>query len=218
MTTNTTLDWSKLINALIILGLSIILSVAMIWGNLQYQDYTNNWAKIQKNQLNKLETEYFKLEAALKIVNKHYLTNYSQLKQDGFFTDKPHLTLNEQRLKLENNINRIHLSYLKQNHQLFNYDYELLEPKPYSIAAFQVTNLFKAYQIQIHLELNLFHEGNFLTFIKRFNNWKFTSLYHLKNCEVKRLREFTNPQDISKPYFQANCILVWYTAQIENDQ
>ena len=215
MTTNTTVDWLSLLKALIILVLSIILSVAMIWGNLQYQDYTKNWANTQQTQLNQIETEYWNLDAALQIVNNRYLANYYQLKKEGFFTDKPHLTIDEQRFNLGKEINHTHLSYLKRNYKLFNYNYELLEPKPYSIDSPQTTDSFKTYQIQTNLKLELFHEGNLLSFLKRFRNWKYTSLFHLKSCNVKRLRELKNPKDISKPYFQANCILVWYTAQIK---
>jgi len=218
MTTNTTVDWSVLIKALIILALTIILSIAMIWGNLQYQDYTKNWAKTQQTQLNQLEKEHWNLDSALQIVNNRYLIDYSQLKQEGFFTNKPHLTIGEQRYKLEQEIEKTHLSFLKKNHKLFNYKYELFD-KPYVISHIPTVSSFKAYQIQTHLELELFHEGNFMTFINRLTKiWKFPSLFHLKSCKVKRLRKFTNPQDISKPYFQANCILIWYTAQIKNDQ
>jgi hypothetical protein len=217
MTTNTTIDWLAFIKALIVLGLSLILSVAMIWGNLQYQDYTKNWAKTQKNKLHQIEKEYTNLKSSLKIVNNHYLADYFQLKKEGFFTDKPHLTIDDQRFKLKKEMNHTHLSFLKRNHKLFNYNYDLLAPKPYAIDSLKATDSFKIYQIQTHLKLGLFHEGNFLTFLKRLKNWKFPSLFHLKSCNVKRLREFKNPKDISKPYFQANCILIWYTAKIEND-
>jgi len=213
-----TIDWTELLKALIILALIIIIGTIMIVYSLHEKIQMKNWEQEQQKEFSKVEGEYWGLQDTLEIVNHNYLTNYKRLKKEGFFTENPNITIDEQRFNLDREIQNKLLSPLKQERTLFAYKPELLEAKQYIISDIPMIESFKTYQIPSHLELELFHEGHFLIFLKRLQNfWEFPGLFYLQHFDIKRLRKLKNTKDISKPYFQANCVLVWYTSRLEND-
>jgi hypothetical protein len=212
-----TIDWTALLKALMILALSIILGTMMIGYSLHEKIQIKNREQELQKKFTKVEGEYWDLRKTLEIVNHDYLANYNRLKKERFFTEKPDLTIDEQRFHIERKIDSDLLTPMKTHRTLFSSNYELLPANPYLISDIQTIDSFKAYQIPIHFELELFHEGHFLMFLKKLKDWDLPSLFYLQHFEVKRLRELNNLKDVSKPYFQANCVLLWYTSQLEND-
>lgn len=220
--TSTAIEWSSLLSGLIILSLSLILGTIIIVSTQQYYNHMKDWNNQQSRAFNQVEGEYWKLEDALEIVNQDYLTTFNQLKQEGFFLHETPLTVKEQRLKMHQEINTF---FSRSDEKLFpSGEYTLSELKPYIPMSepeqpiFRIEPAFKTYENSLILKLGLLHEEDVLKLVKGIEFQSFAGLFNLQSCDIKRLQEQIDVKNISKPYFQANCVLVWYTSRVENDE
>lgn len=219
--TSTAIEWSSLLSGLIILGFSLILGAIIIISTQQYYNYVKDWNNQQNRILKQVKFESEKLQQALDIVNQDYLTTFNQLKKEGFFLLDTPLTVEEQRLKMHQEINTF---FSRSDEKLFpGGEYTLSELKPYIPMSepeqpiFRTEPAFKTYENSLILKLGLLHEEDVLDLIKGIEFQSFVGLFNLQSCDIRRLPRHIDVKDISKPYFQANCVLVWYTSRIEKE-
>jgi hypothetical protein len=209
------IEWSAFVKALIVLILIIIVGIFFIWGSQQSQYSMIDWERQQRNKFGKIETEYRQLKNALEIVNNSYLEKLDQLKKKGFLKDS-FSDIEKQRIEVLNKI-VMFLSQLQQ--QLFDVNYNLSEKKLYSEPSFLSSDSqFKTYQSNINLTFGFLHEGDLLKLIKTIEfQLKSGGILNLQTCNIKRTRNIISTKDVSKPYFEASCVIVWYTSKIEEE-
>ncbi len=207
--THTTIDWSALSSALIVLASSLILGALLIFASQQYHSYLIEWTQTQHRHFGAVEKKYTQLQETLEIVNSLYLKEFNQLITEEFFSYDQQSE--KQRLKLFNQLQTL-LSQLP----LLGANYVLSETKLYAIHDFiTVEKPFKTYETQIILKLMLLHEEDLLKLTKAIDIQTFAGLLNLQSCHIKRLRDQIDFKDASKPYFMATCVLVWHTSQID---
>jgi len=207
------IDWSVLFSALIVLTLSLILSALLIWGSQQYENTMTKWEREQRSQLGDIQAKYSRLQETLEIVETGYFKKFNQLTDKGFFINGPKLTLPEQRLKMFNEIKRL-LSELP----LFKANYDLSETIQYNAPdSFIIEPELKTYQTALTLTLDILHEADVLELVQAIEFQQFAGLFNWHTCHIKRIRESIDLKDVSQPYFNATCVLVWYISKIENE-
>ena len=207
----TMIDWSVLLSALIIFGLSLIMGIVAILASYQYYNHMTAWELKQRNDFGGVESKYSRLLETLEVVNNLYLEKFNQLKSDGFLINGTRLTLQEQYLKTSNELRTI-LSQLPLFKQASDYDFS--DQKRYTIPGYQESE-FKIYKREINLKLGVLHEGDVLKSIETIEFQKLAGIFNLQNCDIKRNRDDINIKDVSKPYFSANCVLAWYVSLID---
>jgi len=207
----TMIDWSVLLSALIIFGLSLIMGIVAVLASYQYYNHMTAWELKQRNDFGGVESQYSRLQETLEVVNNLYLKKFNQLKSDGFLINGTRLTLQEQYLKTSNELRTI-LSQLPLFKQASDYDFS--DQKRYTIPGYQESE-FKIYKREINLKLGVLHEGDVLKSIETIEFQKLAGIFNLQNCDIKRNRDDINIKDVSKPYFSANCVLAWYVSLID---
>jgi len=154
----TMIDWSVLLSALIIFGLSLIMGIVAVLASYQYYNHMTAWELKQRNDFGGVESQYSRLQETLEVVNNLYLKKFNQLKSDGFLINGTRLTLQEQYLKTSNELRTI-LSQLPLFKQASDYDFS--DQKRYTIPGYQESE-FKIYKREINLKLGVLHEGDVL--------------------------------------------------------
>jgi hypothetical protein len=211
--TFTITDWSVLFKALIVLTLSLIISALLILGSQQYGNAMTKWEREQRSQLGNIQAKYSLLQETLEIVKTGYFKKFNQLIDKAFFINEPKLTLPKQRLKMFNEIKRL-LSELP----LFKANYDLSETIQYNAPdKFIIEPEFKTYQTALTLTLDILHEGDVLELAQAIEFQQFAGLFNWHTCHIKRIRETIDLKDVSQPYFNATCVLVWYISKIEKE-
>ncbi|MDM8557884.1 hypothetical protein [Candidatus Parabeggiatoa sp. HSG14] len=208
----TTIDWYVFIKPLIVLSLSIIMGIVIILSSQQYHNSTTEWKRQQNTLFGNVEKKYTQLNEALEIVNSLYLEKLKHLKKDGFLNESL-LDIKEQRVKIFDKI----VTFLKLQKKLFDVSYDFSKTKSYSVPDFLTSiSQFKIYQIKINLKFGFLHEGDLLKLIKTIEfQLKSKGLFNLQTCDIKRIRDIINVKDVSQPYFEASCVVVWYVSKIE---
>ena len=211
----TMIDLSVLVSALIIFGLSLIVGVVAVLASYQYYNHMTAWELKQRRDFGGVESQYSRLQETLEIVNNLYLEKFNQLKSEGFFINGTRLTLQEQYLKTSSELKLI-LSQLPLFKQAS--DYTFSNQERYTIPGHDQESEFKIYKREINLKLGVLHEGDVLKSIETIEFQKFAGLFNLQNCDIKRNRDDINIKDVSKPYFNANCVLAWYVSLIDKSE
>lgn len=206
------LEWSALNKAFIVLIISFVMGGLLIVASYQYRQQMDSWLRQQRNDFNKIETDYSHIQEALEIVDNLYLDKFYQLEKEGFFLNRTNLNREEPHLKMFNEIKAL-LSLVHP----FSANYELSSKKIYQIPDLTVEDQFKTYETQLILKLTLLHEGNMLDLIKAIENHRFTGLFNLKKCDIKQLNRIIDVKDVSKAYLEVTCTLNWYISNIETE-
>jgi hypothetical protein len=211
----TMIDWSVLLTASIVFGLSLLVGVVAILASYQYYNYMTAWELKQRNDFGGVESQYSRLLETLEVVNNLYLKKFNQLKSDGFLINGTRLTLQEQYLKTSNDLKLIlpQLPLFKQAS-----DYNFSDQKRYTIPGHDQESEFKIYKREINLKLGVLHEGDVLKLIETIEFQKLAGIFNLQNCDIKRNRDDIDVKDVSKPYFSANCVLAWYISLIDKSE
>ena len=204
------LEWSALSNALIGLIISLVIGGGLIGTTYQYRQQMDVWLRQQRNGFNQIETDYSRIQEALEIVDNLYLDKFYQLEQDKFFLNRINLNTDEPHLKMLNDIKAL----ISQVHP-FLANYELSSKKIYQVPDLLVEDQFKAYETQLILKLTLLHEGDMLDLIKAIEIHRFTGLFNLRKCDIRRLNKVIDVKDVSKAYLEVNCTLNWYISHLE---
>lgn len=199
--------WLVLSPALIVFGLSLILSAAFLFFTYEYYYGISNWKRTQVNHFGAAEQEYMELQETLDVLNHSYLQKFDQLIDKKFFVNDEALSVEEQRLEMFNN-------FQKQLPQLplFTADYTVSETKLYRIQG--IEERFKTYETEFTLKLTLLHEEDLLNLIESI---KFNGLFTIKRCDIQRLHEKIAINDASKAYIKATCVLAWYILRLRKD-
>lgn len=215
--TKLTIEWSVLRNALLILSLTIVVGVIIIVGSQYYHDQMEDWELKQRRDFGAVNAEYQQLQKALGIVvNNSDLKRFRRFKKEGFFTNNSEVTIDDKRLKMRDEF-REFLFELKKLKQLFDAQFTLLEKKQYVVPLQNIEPQFKTYETQITLKLELLHEEDVLKLIERIEFQRYAGLFNWQSCNIKRRSNQINLHDVSKPYFDANCVLNWYISKVENN-
>jgi hypothetical protein len=204
------IEWSTLSHALTVLIISLVMVGLLIGGSYQYRNQMNYWLRQQRNDFNKIETDYSHIQEALEIVDNLYLDKFYQLEKEGFFLNRANLNIEEPHLKMFNEIKAL----LALVHP-FSANYELSSKKNYQIPDLTVEDQFKTYETQLILKLTLLHEGDMLDLIKAIEIHQFTGLFNLQKCDIKQLNKIIDVKDVSKAYLEVTCTLNWYISHIE---
>ncbi len=206
------LEWSTLSGALIVLSLSLSISAVLVVSSYQYRNYIERWTRQQRSDFNKIETEYSQVQEALEIVDNLYLDKFYQLEKEGFFLNRLNINLEAARPKMLDDIKAI-LSKLP----LFSANFEVSGKQIYEVLDLFVAPEFKTYETQLVLKFSLLHEGDMLNLIKAMEFHNFTGLTNLQQCDIQRLNKSIDVKEVSKPYLDANCTLMWYVSNIEEE-
>lgn len=204
------LEWSAISNALIVLIISLVIGGLLIGASYQYRKQMDYWLRQQRNDFNKIETDYSHIQEALEIVDDLYLDKFYQLEKEGFFLNQANLNIEEPHLKMFNEIKTV-----LSRGDLFSANYELSSKKIYQIPDLTVEDQFKTYETQLILKLTFLHEGDMLDLIESIENHQFTGLFNLQKCDIKQLKKIVDVKDVSKAYLEVTCTLNWYISNIE---
>jgi hypothetical protein len=215
------IEWSALLSALIVLGLSLIISTIIIVGSQRYHSKISEQGTQQRRKLAEIAYEHEKLQKTLKLFKEKSVETFNQLKKAGFFQDDSNSTIegiiDKHRWAIYQEIGTLFPQLL-----LFKEasSYSLQEKKRYTAPEFlEVEEQLKVYEIPISFELGVLHEGDLLKSIKEIESLlkKSDGLFNMHSCDIKRNRNKISVKNIEKPYFMANCVWTWYISWIETD-
>jgi len=215
------IDWSALLSALIVLGLSLIISIILIVGSQRYHSEISEQGQKQRRKFGEIAYEHEKLQKTLKLFKEKSVETFNQLKKAGFFQDDSNSTIEELIIEHRWAIYK-EIGTLLPQLPLFKEasNYTLPEKKRYTVPAFlDVEDQLKVYETPISFDLRVLHEGDVLKSIKRIESHlkRFDGLFNMHNCDIKRNRNKFSVKNIEKPYFVANCVWTWYISWIEKD-
>lgn len=209
--TTYTRDWLELLNALIVLGLTIIISILLILGTQYYYNTNQEWENKQRQTFSQIQAEYTHVQEALEIVNSFYYETFNQFLKDGFFQETLIATIEEQRLKMVADIESLIPQLLLPTPA----HYELTQATPYTTPNVTTEKQFKVYETKLILKLGLLHEEDVLKLIEAIEFQQLSGLFNLQQCDIKRTTDKINVKEITKANFEATCILTWYISTIE---
>ncbi len=215
--TKTPIDWSALQNALIVLSVSLVISILLIVGSQQYEKQMKTWQRQQLNKYRAKDAEYARFQETLKIVNGLYFETFMQLVAKGFFLNEPTTNVEGQRSKMLKQIKTLlpQLKTLIAAHS----NYTFLEKRPYNY--YDTATLepnFKTYETKLILNLSFLHEGGILKLVQTIGFQKFSGLLKLQSCDITRVNEKIDVKNVKQGNLKANCILVWYISEIEEEE
>lgn len=203
------IDWSVLRFTIMILVISLSAAIALLWFTEQHQRQLQSQLLKQTRQLKEIQAQQTELDQTLVVIAQHYNQQFSQLVEQGFFLINQLNNIEEQRLTMEEQINKL----LPPN-KLPTGTYQLQERQIYQIPSIQTESDFKVYKTQINLQLSLLHEGDVLKLLQAIDAQPHLGLLNLEHCDIKQLNPI-NIRDVSQPNFTANCNLGWYTAELD---
>ncbi|WP_353572032.1 hypothetical protein [Candidatus Albibeggiatoa sp. nov. BB20] len=205
-------DWQAISKALILFVLSIALSIGMVWGGYHYFQYMKDWKQQQDHNLKDVKKKFKDVQSSLDIVQQDYLKDYETLVQRQFYTERDSLSFAEQLLELRDYTIRI-VDKTKLDLQLFSADWHISEKSnEYLLNWAGDTPDCKVLESNLNIQLASLHEGHILKFLDRFYSNPPQGLFNLKSCEITQLAPI-QMDNVSKPYFQANCTFSWYIAK-----
>lgn len=210
------IDWAVLKMAIILLFICLLVAVGMVGGSYFYYYQMVQWEQTQRQSLQQVQVQHARLADMLEIVNTNYLDQFNQLVFQGFVQQQRDLTVEEQRLNVEEQV--VNLLTLLKLPDLENIKYEILEQTPYKTPHLMLEPEIKAYETQIILRLGLLHEGDMFKLSKGFQFEQPIGLFNLQSCDIKQLRPVNiHLLDVRRPYFDATCKLLWYTSEIKQE-
>ena len=209
------LDWSILHRALFILGVNLALGTGLLLGSQQYYTYYVRWEMEQRNELGQVEAEYSRVQEASEMTTHSYYQDFDELRKKGFFQQATEKNLQEQRVELLTNVEKV-IPSLKLP-ALANYE---LVAQLFTKIPFQIEPQLKVHETKLILTLGLLHEEDVLQLIEAVGTeqFKVKGLFNLQKCEIKRLQSHINVKEVSKPNLNAVCILAWYTSTLEKEK
>lgn len=208
------IDWAVFHRVFIVSGSCLVLSIGLVVGSQQYEVYLTQWSSQQRNLFAQMQAEYVQIQEALEIVNTFYYNTFNGLIKEKFFQEKPQVSLEEQALQMVNEIKNV-IPNLKLPPPV---TYELATKNLYSHFPFPIDTQLKVYETKLILALGLLHEEDMLKLIETLEFQKLAGLFNLQRCEIKRAQEKIDVNDVSKAYFNANCVLAWYVSTIEKSE
>jgi hypothetical protein len=194
--------WLVLSSALIVFGLSFILSAAIVFFSYEYYCDMNDWKGAEANKFGIAEKQYTEFQERSDILNHSNLKKFNQLIDNRFFVSDDTFSVEEQRLEMFNNLKK-QLSQFP----LFTANYTVSETKLYNLQGIEIDERFKIYQTEFTLKMTLLHEEDLLNLIESI---RLKGLFTIKSCDIQRLHETIAINDISKANIKAICILSWY--------
>jgi len=205
-------DWQVISRAATLFTLSILISIGMIWGSYAYFQYIEDWKQQQDRQLADVKKKFKDVESSLDIVQQDYLKDYETLVQRQFYTEEQNISFEEQLLELRDYTMRI-VDKTKLDLQLFAADWHINEKSDeYSLSWMVNTPNCKILETHLNVELASLHEGHILKFLDRFYSHPPNGLFNLKSCNIMQLSPI-QMDNVSKPYFKANCTFSWFIAK-----
>jgi hypothetical protein len=212
------IEWSALKGALVVVIFSLIIGIAGLVSSHLYRDEMNDWERLQRNNLGKIQAEYSQIQEILSVTDTFYYTEFKKMMAESFFQieqntlpEDRRLNMVEQVLTVKEKIEGI-VRQLKILTARWGSTYS--EQSLYSVPAIATQPDFKVYETKLTLELGLLHEVDVLRLLKSIEFQRPAGLFNIKSCDVKRIAEIKLNEPV-KPYFQATCVLLWYIARIE---
>jgi len=205
-------DWQAISKATILFILSCIMSIGLVWGSYAYFVSITGWKQKLDNQLQEVKKTYGDVQSSLDIVQQDYLSDYDALVEQQFYVESESVSFEEQLLELRDYTMRI-VDKTKLDFQLFAADWHISEKSnEYRLNWMTNTPNCRILATEVHVSLASLHEGHILKSIDRFYGQPPSSLFNLKSCEMSQLSPI-QIDNVSKPYFEANCIFSWYLAE-----
>jgi hypothetical protein len=209
---NAHFDWQVISKAMILFALSSVMSIGLIWGSYAYSQYMEDWKQQQNINLTEVKKKFKDVQSSLDIVQQDYLKDYNILVQRQFYTETDNISFEEQLLELRDYTMQI-VDKTKLDLQLFAADWHINEKSaPYLLNWMTNTANCNILESNLHINLASLHEGHILKFLERFYSQLPQGLFNLKLCEINQLAAI-QMDNVSKPYFQANCTFSWYIAR-----
>lgn len=205
-------DWRAISKATIVFIMSTLFSVGLLWGSDGYFQYMKDWKQQQDDKLLETKKKFKDVQSSLDIVQQDYLTDYNALVQRKFYTETSNISFEEQLLELRDYTMRT-VDKAKLDFQLFAADWHISEKSEHYLLNW-MTNTPGCRILESHISLTLasLHEGHILKFLDRFYSNPPEGIFNLKSCDINQLAPI-QIDNVSKPYFQANCTFSWYIAK-----
>ncbi|MCV6636336.1 hypothetical protein [Candidatus Albibeggiatoa sp. nov. NOAA] len=205
-------DWQAISKAIILFILSIAISTGLLWGSIVYFQHIEDWKQQQDNDLVNVKQKLKDVQNSLDIVQQDYLKDYEQLVSRQFYSETAPISFEERLLDLRDYTMRI-VDKAKLDLQLFAANWNISEKSnEYTLSWITNTPDSQIMESNVNLNLASLHEGHILKFLDRFYSNLPDGLFNLKSCEITQLSP-VQMDNVSKPYFQANCTFSWYIAQ-----
>jgi hypothetical protein len=192
------IDWNVLRNALILMGVSLLISGGLLGSSLHFWEKMDRTYKQERSALFSVRAQFQNIDEEEKIIEK-YLPLYRDLESKGIIGQEPRLDWIDTLRRASQRVELPTLRYVIDSQSI--HQPEFLVPE----------GSFQIYSSDMRLDLGLLHEGDLgALFVELDANAK--GLYTVFECDLSRnhrQREFVKSADATN--LRAKCGLRWLT-------
>ena len=192
------IDWGVLRNALILLGVCVVIGGALFGTSFHFSEKMNRVLKRDRNALFAVRAQYQNIDEEEKII-KRYLPIYRDLESRGIIGQERRLDWIDTLRQASQRVELPVLRYVIDSQNI--YQPEFIAPP----------GSFQIYSSHMQLDLGLLHEEDLDTLFADLDA-NATGLYTVSSCDLRRnykQREFVKRADVTN--VKAECGLRWLT-------
>ncbi len=192
------IDWGLLRNALILLGVSVVISVALLGTSFHFSEKMSRMLTRDRNALFAVRAQYQNIDEEEKIIER-YLPLYRDLESRGIIGQERRLDWIDTLRQASQRVELPVLRYVIDSQNI--YQPEFIAP----------AGSFQIYASHMQLDLGLLHEGDLDTLFADLDA-NASGLYTVSSCDLRRnydQREFVKRADVTN--VKAECGLRWLT-------
>ncbi len=196
------IDFSFLKSSLIILGVAILLSVALVVAGQQYEQEKVAEYNQVKSSLQKAHNRYIKLVKDIDLLDQ-YTQDYKTYKSSGLIGPERRLSWIETLEAVNDELRLPGLSYNLAPQQ------EFVKP---GLKAEKHINISST---PMQLNIALLHEGDLLRVFDGIKN-RIDNLFSVESCDIQRKRGAQeNVLSTQKENLTANCLIRWVSVDVQ---
>lgn len=195
-------DWRKLRNALLGLGVALVIALLLIEFSRQLAEKASAALSAEQSRLAQARSRLQSSDMEKQNIIK-YLPIYQRLITQGFVGEE----------KREDWIEALRL--IQANNKLFGIKYRISKQENYTPNFTVNRGQFALHRSVMKLQLPMLHEGDLLLLLQALKQEQ-SSMFMVRDCEIKRLNPI--PQIKLSPNSQAECSLDWLTISETQDE
>lgn len=192
------IDWAVLRNALILMGISLVISVGLLGSSFHFWENMDRMYKLERSALFGVRAQFQNIDEEEKIIEQ-YLPLYRDLQSKGIVGQERRLDWIDTLRQASQQVELPTLRYVIDSQSI--YQPEFLVPD----------GSFQIYSSDMRLDLGLLHEGDLGTLFAELDA-NATGLFTVFECDLSRnhrQREFVKRADATN--LNAKCGLRWLT-------
>jgi len=196
-------EWRIVKTAVFIAMISLVIGGGSILVSSIIEQEVADLNLLAKSNMESIRKQHYNTEINLKILKKN-LPQFNKLIDRSVIGDENRLDWVET------------LRLATDKFKIENIEFRIEEQKEVKDKRFYIKTGYSLYQSRMHLNMQLFHEGDYLNVMEALEK-KAKGIFHVDQCNLFRSR--TNFEiDESKSNVNAECTLSWYTVRFQSMQ